>query len=355
MTTLFRSLVTMAFLAGPSGDAHALPAAPDQGAAGSPPVIGYTTLRAEDPARSRPVLIDLWYPAAPGAVEAERDHGMARGRSALDAPVAGGAHPLVLLSHGAFGAARNYTWIAEHLARRGFVVAGISHYRESPAYGPETIDPAAALRLWQRPMDVSFAIGHLLGHPRFGPGIDPGRIGAVGHSSGGTTVLALAGALFDPGAMARYCASEGARADRGCGYGRGAPTSATPPPEARRSHRDERVRAIVALDPAVGPGHDPGAIAIPVHVIGAVDNDFLPYEAHAGHYARLTPGASLTPLTAGEGHFVFLDVCRWDREAMGVPLCRDRAGVDRGQVHERLAAVITGFLDRELRKVNGGP
>jgi len=350
MTRLFSSLLTMGFVAGLSGEATALPAAPSHGAEGPPVTIGYTTIRAEDPERSRPVLIDLWYPAAPGAVEAERDYGMARGRSALDAPVADGAHALVLLSHGAFGAARNYTWIAERLARRGYVVAGISHYRESPAYGPETIDPAAAAQPWHRPRDCSFAIGHLLGHPRFGPRIDPARIGAVGHSSGGTTVMALAGALFDPEAMVRYCVSEGARLDRGCAYGRGAPASVAPAPEARRSHRDVRVRAIVALDPAVGPGHDPSTIAIPTHVVGAVDNDFLPYEAHAGRYARLTPGASLTQLTAGEGHFAFLDVCRWDREANGVPLCRDRAGVDRGQVHERLAGIIAGFLDQHLRR-----
>jgi predicted dienelactone hydrolase len=348
--TIFGLLLRVGLALAVPGEGDAGPAAPSRVMEGSAMTLGYATLRAEDPARGRPVLIDLWYPAAPGAVEAERDYGMARGRSALDAPVAEGAHALVLFSHGSFGAARNYIWIAEHLARRGYVVAGISHYRESPAYGPETIDPAIALQPWHRPLDCSFALGYLLGHPRFGPGIDPLRIGAVGHSSGGATVMALAGALFDPEAMGHYCTSEGARLDRGCAYGRGAPPVAAPSPEARGSHRDERIRAIVALDPALGPALDPGRIAIPVHVVGAVENDFLPFDAHAGRYARLTPGATLTRLTTGEGHFVFLDVCRWDREANGVPLCRDRTGVDRVQVHERLAAIIGGFLDRHLQR-----
>ena len=57
-------------------------------------------------------------------------------------------------------------------------------------------------------------------------------------------------------------------------------------------HHDPRVRAVVALDPALGPGFDAGSlseISIPVHVVGAVDNDFLPVDAHAGRYGGLHP------------------------------------------------------------------
>jgi predicted dienelactone hydrolase len=310
--------------------------------------IGYAILRLEDPARQRPVLVDLWYPAAAGAAEGDQDYGMARGRVARDAEALEGRHPLVVLSHGAFGAARNYSWIAEHLARSGYLVAGVSHYRESPAYGPETIDPAAALRPWLRSQDCSFALSHLLTQSTFRGVIDSARIGALGHSSGGATAIALGGALFDPAAMQQYCASEAARLDKGCVYGRNASPLPRPGAEARRSYRDERVRAIAALDPALGPGHDPTSLTVPVLVVGSVENDFLPFEAHAGRYARLIPGASLTRLTGGEGHFVYLDVCQWDREANGVPLCRDRAGVDRAAVHERLRGVIASFFDRAL-------
>jgi len=311
--------------------------------------IGYTTLRLEDPDRSRPVLVDLWYPTALGAIETEHDYGMARGQVSENAPLAEGRHALVLLSHGAFGSARNYSWIAEHLARSGFLVAGVSHFRESPAYGSDTIDPAFALQPWHRVRDCSFALGVLVAHPQIGTHIDPGRIGALGHSSGGATVLALGGARFDLDALVRYCVSEAARTDKGCAYASGLATVAPPSLEASSSHADERIRAIVALDPALGPGHDPSRVAVPTHVVGSVQNDFLPFEAHAGRYARLIPGATLTRLANGEGHFVFLDVCNWDREANGVPLCRDRVGVDRAKVHERLREIIARFFDDELR------
>jgi len=311
-------------------------------------MIGYKTVRLEDAARRRPVLLDLWYPAVSDVVEAEHDYGMARGRAAENAPAETGRHPLIIMSHGAFGSARNYSWVTEHLARRGFLVAGVSHFRESPAYGPETIDPLFALQPWHRTRDCSFALDHLLAREPMAEHIDPHRIGALGHSSGGATVIALGGALFDLDAMVRYCASEAARGDKGCVYAGGNAHVTTPPPEASANHRDDRIRAIVAFDPALGPGHDPTHVTVPVHVVGSVENDFLPFEAHAARYARLIPGSTLTRLDHGEGHFVFLDQCTWDREANGVPLCRDRPGVERAKVHGGLQRLVVGFFEKQL-------
>jgi len=79
-----------------------------------------------------------------------------------------------------------------------------------------------------------------------------------------------------------------------------------------------------------------------------VENELLPFEHNAGRYARLIPGASLTPLAHGEGHFVFVDECREDAEVEGVPVCRDRAGVQRATVHARLAEIISRFLTQHL-------
>jgi predicted dienelactone hydrolase len=112
------------------------------------------------------------------------------------------------------------------------------------------------------------------------------------------------------------------------------------------------VRAVVALDPALGPGCSEASLAsvrVPVHVVGAVDNDFLPFEHCAGRYARWLSNATLTRLEAGEGHFVFLDECSADLEANGVALGRDRPGVVRALVHARLQRVINDFFDQALR------
>ncbi len=313
---------------------------------------GYRSLRFDDAVRSRPVAIDVWYPTSSSTGEAAHDYGLGAGNVVEGASPADEVAPIIVLSHGAFGSARNYSWIAEDLARHGYVVCGVSHFGESPVYGRETIDPLAVLDPSGRAVDCSFALDHLFGGSVLQVDVDPSRVGAMGHSSGGATAIALAGGVFDAEAMMSYCASEEASGDLGCAYGRAqsGPQRAVASPEPG-SLRDPRVRAAVALDPALGPGFEPGSLAeisIPVHIVGAVDNDFLPIDAHAARYARLIPGSSFARLTNGEGHFIYLDPCESDLEANGVPLCRDRTGVDRDAVHAQLAPQVRAFFDANL-------
>ena len=185
--------------------------------------VGYTILHTRDLSRGRPVIIDAWYPAIQTARETPHDYGLGRGHVAERAPpVAGELRPVIVLSHGAFGSSRNYSWIGEYLAGNGYIVAGVSHFKESPVYGPETIDPASALQPWLRPQDCTFALDYLFSQSEFQKIADPARIGALGHSSGGATAIALGGAVFDPRAMQQYCVSDTTERDRGCVYARGA-------------------------------------------------------------------------------------------------------------------------------------
>jgi predicted dienelactone hydrolase len=181
--------------------------------------------------------------------------------------------------------------------------------------------------------------------------VDSSRVGALGHSSGGATVMALGGATLDPAALSAYCRSDAGLVDRGCQYARQSEASPPAPAEATRSYRDSRVNAIVALDPAAGPGHDATSLAqvhVPVLVVGSEDNDFLPFEHHAGRYAALLPNAVLVKLQDGEGHFVYLNSCTSDLAANGVPLCVDRRGVDREAVHAKLAPQIRAFFSAAM-------
>src|SRR5271157_206698 len=106
------------------------------------------------------------------------------------------------------------------------------------------------------------------------------------------------------------------------------------PAEATESYQDPRIKAVVVLDPAAGPGYSEASLAkvrVPVLVIGCEDNDFLPFEHHAGRYAALLPNASLIKLNEGEGHFVFLNSCTSDLSANGCPC----ASIVRGWTDEQ--------------------
>ncbi len=124
---------------------------------------GLTQKRFLDAARDRPVWVDLWYPAGETAGEERVFNGLGFADVAVDAALAPTRtpYPVVVLSHGANGSAVDYSWLATHLARHGYLVAGVSHHGESWRYGADTVDPQGLLRTWLRPEDVSFALDRL--------------------------------------------------------------------------------------------------------------------------------------------------------------------------------------------------
>ena len=303
-----------------------------------------------DESRGRPILVDLWYPTHITSITTPYNYNPGNGFVIKDAEHIDTCVPLILLSHGAFGAARNYSWIAEFLASKGYMVAGISHYGESFIYGPETIDPGSILNPKLRSEDCSFILDNLVSGKELSGFIDNSRIGALGHSSGGATVLELGGAVFNPGAMYKYCESVASYQDKGCKYARQLKVSLTP--NVNFSCRDDRIKVIIALDPALGPGHTDESlrsILMPVFIIGVVQNDFLPYKYHAGRYAKLIPDATHTKLNNGEGHFIFLNESNSKTESNGVPLYKDREGILRVDVHNRLKEEILVFYNKYFK------
>jgi predicted dienelactone hydrolase len=311
------------------------------------PSAGYAVMRITDDARHRPIHLDIWYPTT-AQTEQSQNYGFSVGHAARGARLTGDHLPVVLLSHGAFGAASNYSWLAEHLARRGNVVLGVSHFGESPVFGRDSIRPASATKFVDRTKDLTFALVFLLQRSAYSKQLDPNRVAIVGHSSAGASALMLAGAVFSPRDLAAYCRSVANGVDKGCQYSSAAAAESLESPVAL----DLRPRALVALDPAVGPGFTDAslrALHVPVLVVGSVENDFLPYGSHAERVSGLLPEATLTMLDHGEGHFIYLDECTSPLEIHGVKLCSDRQGVDRRKVHESLKEVIAEFLDEHFK------
>ena len=305
---------------------------------------GYDTQRITD-AGGRQIQLDVWYPAT--AAEQAHSYNFGMGSVAQGAAVAGDRLPIVLLSHGSMGAASNYSWIAEPLARHGYVVLGVSHFGESPVFGPATMNPATVTHFGDRTRDINAALDFLISKSAYASHVDRQRLGALGHSAGGATVLMLAGAGFSMPEMRAYCVS--ARAvDKGCQYPVG-----TPSPDQAPVPSPIPIDALVLMDPAAGPGFTEAglrSLKTPTLVIGSLDDDFLPFAAHAGRVGGVLGSAETVQLTAGEGHFVYVDRCSLPINVMGVKLCNDRDGVDRDATHARLVPQILSFLDRRLAR-----
>ena len=306
---------------------------------------GYEQQRIRDESRDRPIQLDIWYPAA--SQEQVHDYGISKGSVAAGAPVVGTRLPVVLLSHGAMGAAANYSWLAEYLARRGYVVLGVSHFHESPAFGMDSLDPRSVSRFDERVKDLNFALDYLIDRSKFAADIDANRISLVGHSSGGSSVLMMSGVRFSVKSLDEYCRKNSSGNDKGCLYPRSGKVG-----ELSIQPSTRAFRAIVAMDPAVGPGFTNEALRtlkVPTLIIASAKDDFLPFDSHAGHIAREIKGAKLIKLDKDAGHFVFLDVCNLPIKVMGVPLCSDAPGIDRDSIHKTLAADILKFLNRKMK------
>ena len=146
--------------------------------------VGVASRTFEDASRGRRLVTTIWYPAVQGTAEDDIDwDGIFPGRGAWNAtPVASPRRlPLVLLSHGSGGDPSNLAWLAEPLASRGYIVAGV--YHPGDRFGDVSVEGRFAA--WRRPRDVSVILSRLLQDPTFGPRIDGRRIAAIGHSGGG--------------------------------------------------------------------------------------------------------------------------------------------------------------------------
>lgn len=224
-----------------------------------PSAVAVRTLRAADQARGLVFPVEVWQPA--------------------DLP-AGALLPLVIYSHFSFGHRRAATFLCTHLASHGYAVAALDHCEVVAAdlvrAEDETADQRAAridAIIASRVPDTAFLLDFLLGGGgRAGLDLDAGRIGLVGHSFGGWTVLAV-------------------------------------------PNQDSRASAVVALAPGGGDEPKPGILpltlefawsrAIPLLLLTGEDDVSIPLSAVQALYCKaLSPKQMVVLRRADHMHFM---------------------------------------------------
>ncbi|GAB2848507.1 alpha/beta hydrolase family protein [Hymenobacter ruber] len=244
---------------------------------------------------------------------------------ALDAPIAPGPFPLVLISHGTGGTPLTHRLLAHFLARHGFVVGLPRHHanhRDDNSWH-NTPDNLAA-----RPRHLSLAIDGLLSG--FGAAVRPDWVAVIGHSLGGYTALALAGGL--PGSLPHEHAD------------------GTPQPIPVVA--DARVRALVLLAPATVWYRAAAAlrnVRVPILLMMGEKDEWTP-DFHAQIVLNGVPDRQQVQhrIVANAGHYSFFSPFPPERTGPTFPPSQDPPGFDRMQFQGELQAEILTFLKQQL-------
>lgn len=310
-----------------------------------------------------PLTVTIWYPALnpdnlPEAATYTYGLFSGQGRALRDATpdTAKGPYPLVVFSHGLGGVRLQLLAYTEHLASHGFVVMAADH--PGSAFSDLLTGGAGILESFgRRPLEVLEQIDYAekLGTPGsdWAGVIDTNMVAVSGHSFGGYTTLAAAGARLDTAAIKADCAKnpnqmgscatleqiETVAKARGLSE---IPTGLWP------ATTDPRIKAAVALAPSSGPTfgeQGAAALSIPLMIIVGSKDQATPPESNAFPvYESASSQQKALVVLENAGHYIFVDKCQPLLITLGrFEQCSDLVW-DMDRAHDLTNHMATAFL-----------
>jgi predicted dienelactone hydrolase len=297
-----------------------------------------------------PIVVALYYPTqAPARMI---PMGPFNVTVAIQAPPEAKVKGLILLSHGTGGTELGHTSLAEALAQHGYLVAALRHPGDN--WQDRSLREGSLERYaTERPRQASRVIDALLRDPewkdRIATDAKGPRVGAVGHSAGGYTVLALAGGRAEPSRFDAHCSAERANDPVFCATGKARAPAASNGAAAPSipALADARVRAVVALAPmsVVFSAASLGQIRIPVAVYEAQLDRFLVPRFHAEWVAANVPGVEMHRVP-NAWHFAFMDTPTMSLPSEDGDVAANPPGFDRGAFLGQLQRELPAFFDK---------
>jgi len=318
--------------------------------------IGQKNIDLKDAKRNRPIVTEIWYPTHDTTgTNGTKDYPFKLPRTSKDAQIASGKYPLILLSHGTGGNRISQMWLACELVGTGYIVASVDHFGN-------TLDnkiPENFVRIWDRPLDLSFLLDHLLSDETWSASIDSDKIGMVGFSLGGYTGMALAGAQADFELLRQFAgtkqgASEFNVPELGDDSYLITPELVNEGNRKSSDLKDERIGTFIIMAPALGTAfrseEQLASVQEPLLIIGAEKDERTPIENNALHYHKLVEHSQYLQLEGEIGHYIFMNEAKNQLKRNAKEIFQDEKGVNRREVHQKVAKAIINFLDESLKQ-----
>ncbi|BAY88842.1 MULTISPECIES: alpha/beta hydrolase [unclassified Tolypothrix] len=288
-----------------------------------------TSFQFNDTARNRNLPVDLYLPQA-------------------SAP-----SPLIVISHGVASDRFAFVYLAEHLASYGFAVAVLEHPGSNAErfqlYFSGLAGPPEAQEFINRPLDVKFVLDQLQQRDKSDRNlqgkINFQQIGAIGHSFGGYTVLALGGGKLNFEQLRRDCAP-----NRTLNVSVFLQCRAYELPAQNYPLQDERIKAVLAVNPidsSVLGETGINQIKLPTMLVAGTQDIFAPPLSEQIYPFTWLPNQNKY-LVVIENATHFSAIAEPTAENNVLPVPEALLGPNRAPAYSYLKALSVAFFDTHL-------
>lgn len=274
--------------------------------------------------------------------------------------------PLIVISHG-FGADRKFlTYLAEHLASYGFVIASIEHPGSNVAALTtllqettvgEIPDQSEASRLLpatefiDRPQDVSFVLDHLdwlnqYSHVLKGK-LNTDEVSIIGHSMGGYTALVLAGARLSLPELQDFCQNQRSVDLSPADWLQCAATDVEKP---HQSLADHRIRQVMLFNPIVGQlfgQHGLQGVRVPTLMLTGTEDPVTPAISQQLWPFEQLPSEKYLVTAIRGTHLSVGDPAYLNPALTENPLIRERPGYETDALRRFVRGISLSFVMQE--------
>lgn len=304
---------------------------------------GIDRIEVTDPVSRKSAPTIVWYPTDTPAASVTL--GPYTFNAARGAPPNGTARGLIVISHGSGGSGLAHVETALALVEAGYVVASPRHPGDNFA---DLLDQSTWKVFAGRPRTLSAVIDNVQADPRFAQSLNGKPVGAMGHSMGGYSVLALVGLVPDLLVLGAFCREH--TRDTYCAIGAASP-SAGERDKPLDGLADPRIASAVVMAPATALFKDDAfrAVSVPMRLYVVGQDAIVHPDLHAERFRDDFPPQVEYVRDEAAGHLAFTTLLPPEFESRIPAFLHDPPGFDRQPFLDRLNKEVVSFFERTLR------